>query len=106
MRPTLAAEAEQITDPGAVSRRLGTQQPRTNVLGKVQVAACASGSPGTGPGPVPVGDPRSRSRVSPPSPAGLPAGHRRRRRDAEMLLVVRRAEQGRGLLDGGRDVRG
>jgi hypothetical protein len=105
VRLTLAAEAEQITDPGAVARRLGAEQPGTNVLGKIQPAARASGSTGVCPGLAAVGDPRGGSRLTVSSEAGLTAGRRRRRRDAEMLLVVRRAERGRGLLGGGHDVR-
>jgi hypothetical protein len=105
MRPTLAIEAEQITDPGAVRRRLGAEQPRTNVPGSIQPAARPSGSDGGRPGPADVGDRRSCSRSTVSSPALLSAGRPRRRRDAELLLVVRRAEQGRGFLTGGRDAR-
>lgn len=74
----LAAESEQVTDPGHVPRR---------------------------PGPVTVGDPRAGFRVTVSSLVGLSAGRRRRRRDAEMLLIIRRAERDSGLLDGGADVR-
>jgi hypothetical protein len=84
---TLAAEADQITDPGHVLRPTG------------------SGSTGAGPGQEAIRDQRSGSRFTVSSRAGLSAGRRRRRRDAEMLLIIRRAERDSGLLDGGADVR-
>jgi hypothetical protein len=49
---------------------------------------------------VTVGDPWPGPRVTVSSRAGLSAGRRLRRRDAEMLLVVRRAERAPGLHDG------
>jgi hypothetical protein len=94
---TLAAAAEQITDPGVDSRRPGAEQSRTNVPEKIQPAACASGPAGICPGPAAVDLAQDGSWSTVPSRAGLSAGRRRRRRDAEVLLVVRRAEQGRGL---------
>jgi hypothetical protein len=87
VRLTLAFDAEQVTGPGHVPCRTG------------------SGSTGAGPGHEAIREQRSGSRFAVSSRAGLSAGRRRRRRDAEMLLVVRRAEQGRGLLGGGADVR-
>jgi hypothetical protein len=88
------------------SCRLGAEPPRTNLLGKVQPAARTAGWMGVLPGPAAVGDSQSLSRKTVPSHAGLSAERGRCRRDAEMLVVVRRAEHGRGLLDGGRDVLG
>jgi len=83
---TLAAEAEQITHPCHVLRRTG------------------SGSTGADPGREAIRDQRSGSWLTVSSRAGLSAGRRRRRRDAELLLVVRRAERDRELLGGGRGV--
>jgi hypothetical protein len=105
VRLMLAAESEQVTDPGHVPRRTGPERPRTDPPGRTEPAARASGSTGVGPGPVSVGDPRAGSRVTVSSLVGLSAGRRRRRRDAEMLLITRRAERDSGLLVGGADVR-
>jgi len=105
VRQMLAAQAEQITEPGAVSRRLGAAQPGTNAPGNIQPAARASGAMGRCAGPATGDNPRAGSRSTGSSAAGLPAGRRQRRRDTEMVLVVRRAERGPGLLDGGNDGR-
>lgn len=102
VRPTLAAEAEQVTDPGALSRRPGAEPARTNVPGGVRRPACASGSVSVCPGPAAVGRPRGEPRLTVSSGAGPAASRRRRRRAAEMLLVVRRAERDGELLDGKR----
>lgn len=103
MRPTLAAEPEQVIAPGHVPRRTGAARLRLEPPGGMQPAAGPSGPAAAGPGQEATSDRHSGSRSTVSSGAGLPA--RRRRRDTEMLLVVRRAERDRGLLDRGRDVR-
>jgi hypothetical protein len=105
VRLMLAAESEQVTKSGHVPCRTGPERLRTDPPRRIQPAARASGSTGVGPGPVTVGDPRAGFRVTVSSLVGLSSGRRRRRRDAEMLLVIRRAERDSGLLDGGADVR-
>jgi hypothetical protein len=104
VRLMLAAESEQVTDPGHVPRRTGPERLRTDPPGGIQPAARASGSTGAGAGQEAIRD-RRRGFRTPVSSAGVSAGRRRRRRDAEMLLIIRRAERDRGLLDGGADVR-
>jgi hypothetical protein len=101
VRLTLAAEAEQGTDPGYVPRRTGAERLRTEPLERIQPAARPSGSTSACPLQGAIRDQRSGSRLTLSSRAGRSAGRRRRRRDVEVLLVVRRAEQSRGLLDGG-----
>ena len=93
-----------VTDPGHVPRRTGPERLRTDPPGGIQPAARASGSTGAGAVQEAIRDRRRGSRT-PVSSAGVSAGHRRRRRDAEMLLIIRRAERDSGLLDGGADVR-
>jgi hypothetical protein len=105
VRLMLATESEQVTDPGHVPRRTGPERVRTDPPGRMQPAARASGSTGAGAGQEANRDHRSGSRVTVSSAAGLSAGRLRRRRDAEMLLIIRRAERDSGLLDGGADVR-
>ena len=105
VRLTLAAEAAQGTDPGLVPCHTGAERLRTEPPGGIQPGTRASASTGTGAGQEAIRGRRRGSRSTVSSGSGLSAGRRRRRRDAEMLLVVRRAERGRGLLDGGRDVR-
>jgi hypothetical protein len=103
VRPTLAGELEKVIAPGRVPRRTGAARLRLEQPGGIQPAASPSGSAAAGPGHEATSDRRSGSRSTVSSGVGLPA--RRRRRDTEMLLVVRRAERDCGLLDGGRDVR-
>jgi hypothetical protein len=98
--PTLTVHSEQTSD----FCRLGAEQPHTSVPGKIQPAERTAGWMGVFPGPAAVAGSQSRSPGTAPSRAGLSAERRRCRRDAEMLLVVRRAEHGRDLLDGGRDL--
>jgi hypothetical protein len=102
----LAAESEQVTDPGHVLRRTGPEQLGTDPPGSSHPAARASGSTGAGAGQEAIRDRRRGSR-SPVSSAAVSAGRRRRRRrrDATMLFIIRRAERDSGLLDGGADVR-
>jgi hypothetical protein len=101
VRLMLATESDQVTDPGHVPRRTGPDRSRTDPPGRMQPAARASGSTGAGAGQEANRDHRSGSRVT----VSSAAGRLRRRRDAEMLLIIRRAERDSGLLDGGADVR-
>jgi hypothetical protein len=105
MRLTLAVETDQSTDSGLGPRRTGAERLRTTRRAIVEPAALPSGSTSACPGREGIHNQRSDPRSTVSSRPGLSAGRRRRRRDAEVLLVVRRAEQGRGLLDGGRGVR-
>jgi hypothetical protein len=105
VRFMLAAESEQFTAPGHVLRRTGPERLRTDPPGGIQPAAHASGSTGAGAGQEVIRDQRSGSRSTVSSRAGLSTERRRRRRDAELLLIVRSAERDSGLLGGGRGVR-
>jgi hypothetical protein len=105
VRLTLATEAEHITDPGRVPRRAGAERLRPEPLAGIQPAARTSGLSGTRAGTDAVRDHRAGSRLTVSARAGPSAGRRRRRRDMEVLLVVRRAERDRVLLDGGHGVR-
>jgi hypothetical protein len=105
MRRTLAAEAEQITGPGADSHRLGPERSRTHAPARSSPPRMRPGRQASAPGRRPLPTPPGPFPADRAPRAGLSEGRRRRRRDAEMLLVVRRAERGRWPLDGGRGVR-
>jgi hypothetical protein len=106
VRLTVAAEAQRITDPGRVPCRASAKRLGAEPLKRIQPAARPPGSTGASPGQETIRDLRSGSLSAVPSRAGLSAERRRRRREVEVLLVVRRAEQARGLLlDGGPGVR-
>ena len=101
VRLTLAAEAEQVTDPGP-PRHTGAERLLTERLRRIPPAARPSDSTGACPGQEAIRDQQAGARFTASSRAGLPAERRRHRRDVEVLLAVRRAEQGRQLLGGGR----
>ena len=73
--------------------------PGANVWAAASVSAPTGARPGHDAGV--VRDPRSDSLSAVRSTAGLSAG-RRRRRELGLLLTVRRAEQNRRILAGGR----
>ena len=114
--PTRAATEQKASYPEVVTlcdtinthfhpRGTDAERLRTDPPGRIEPAACAAGSTGAGPGHAAVRDQRSGARWTGSSGVGPSVEGRRCRREARLLLAVRRAERGPELLGGGRDGR-